>query len=146
MSVTAYMYGKAIQAILSKKIDWVNDAIKVALCDSGYVPDQDVHDYFNDITHELANGNGYASGGALLPTPTLGYASLTNVTKLSGSSVVWSAPSTFTARYAIIYNSTPGSDATNPLIGYVDFGEDKPCVTGTFTITWNAAGIFTFTV
>ncbi|MFC9766736.1 hypothetical protein ACFVJ2_33630, partial [Rhodococcus jostii] len=53
--------------------------------------------------------------------------------------------STITARYAIIYNSTPGTDATRPLIAYVDFGADVSTTAGTFTITWDAAGIVTLT-
>ncbi len=50
-----------------------------------------------------------------------------------------------TARYAVIYDTTPGSSATDPLIAYVDFGSDQSSSAGTFSIVWDAAGIFTTT-
>lgn len=144
MTVSAKWYGKAFLSILNKEVDWASDTIKVALCTSSYTPDQDAHDYFDDITNEVAAGSGYTSGGATLGTPTIGYTGATNVVKLDGDDVSWTT-STITARYAIIYDSTPGSAATNPLLGYVDFGADVSSSSGTFTITWDAAGIFTIT-
>lgn len=59
-----------------------------------------------------------------------------------GANVSW-ASSTITARYAVIYDGTPGSDATRPLIGYLDFGADQSTTNGTFQITWDATlGVF----
>ena len=48
--------------------------------------------------------------------------------------VSWTT-STITARFAIIYDSTPASDATRPLIGYQDFGADVISSAGTFSVT-----------
>lgn len=140
MAVTAKWYGKALLNGLSKKIDWLNDTIKVALCTASYTPDQDAHEYFDvHITGELANGNGYTTGGVTLGSKTLTYDAATNVVKLDAADV--SLPdSTFTARYAIIYDATPSS--SKPLLGYVDFGENKNPSAGTFKIEWDAAGIF----
>jgi hypothetical protein len=45
----------------------------------------------------------------------------------------------------VIIDKTPGSAAANPLIGYVDFGQDVSSVNGTFTINWSADGILTIT-
>ena len=54
--------------------------------------------------------------------------------------------STITARYAVVYDSSPGSDATRPLVGYVDFGADVVSNNGAFTITWDSTGIAVVTV
>jgi hypothetical protein len=54
--------------------------------------------------------------------------------------VSW-ANATITARYAVIYDDTPSTDATKPLLGYVDFGADVTATNGTFAITWDSAGI-----
>lgn len=143
MAVTAKWYGKAPMKLLNKEVDWDSDEIKVMLCTSTYVPDQDVHAYKDAVTNEV-EGAGYTAGGAVLANKTIDYTGATNVTKLDANDVVWAA-STITARYAVIYDNTPATDATKPVLGYVDFGEDKVSSNGTFTIQWHADGILTAT-
>ena len=143
MAVTAKMYGLALQSAFNKEIDWDSDAIKVMLCTSAYVPDQDAHRYKSSVTNEVT-GTGYTAGGATLTSPTFTYTAATNVLMLDAADTSW-ASSTITARYAVIYDSTPATDATRPLIGYVDFGADVVSSAGTFSITWDSAGIFTLT-
>lgn len=149
MAVTAKWYGKAIMAAFggttsgeSPIHDYLSDTIKVALTTSAYTPDQDAHDFFNDITNEVV-GTGYTAGGATLTGKTLDYTAGTNVIKFDANDVSW-ATSTITARYAIIYKDT-GTPSTSGLYGYVDFGADVSTTAGTFLITWDAAGIFTIT-
>lgn len=142
MAVTAKAYGPLLGALLSGSIVWASDTIKVALCTSAYTPDQDNHDFFNDITNEVT-GTGYAAGGATLASKTSTYTAGTNTQAIDAADVTWGS-STITARYAVIYKST-GTAATSPLIGYVDFGADVVSSAGNFTITWDAAGILTLT-
>jgi hypothetical protein len=54
--------------------------------------------------------------------------------------------STITARSAHIYDSTPGSDATRPLIAWINFGEDKSSSNGTFTVQFAPSGILVLPV
>ena len=145
MAVTAKLYGNMLKFGLdrTKDIDIDTDTIKVALCTSTYTPDQDTHEDWADITNEVS-GTGYVAGGATLANKALTYTAGTNVIKFDADDVTWST-STITARYAIIYDDTPAADADKPLIGYVDFGEDKTSSGGDFTIQWNADGIFTVT-
>lgn len=142
MSITAKWYGYALLKALNKEVDWDTDTIKVMLCTSSYTPDQDTHDYKDDITNEVS-GTGYTAGGATLGSKTIGYTGGTNVIKLDAADVTWSA-STITARYAVIYVDT-GTASTSLLLGYVDFGADVSSSNGNFTLTWDAAGIFTIT-
>ncbi|MFC9769113.1 hypothetical protein [Rhodococcus jostii] len=143
MAVTAKLYGLALKSVFDKEIDWNTDTIKVMLCTSSYTPDQDTHQYKSSITNEVT-GTGYTAGGATLASATTSYTTGTNTLVLDAADSSWTT-STITARYAIIYNSTPGTDATRPLIAYVDFGADVSTTAGTFTITWDAAGIVTLT-
>lgn len=144
MAVSALLYGKVFSSAFNKEIDFNSDTIKVMLCTSSYTPDQDAHDYKDDITNEVT-GTGYTAGGATLTSCTITYTGGTNVFKLDADDVAWTT-STITARYAVIYDATPGSDATRPLIGYVDFGADVVSTAGTFTIAWHANGMATVTV
>jgi hypothetical protein len=144
MAVSAKFYGNAFVSAFNKEIDFNSDTIKVMLCSSAYTPDQDAHAYKSSVTSEVS-GTGYTAGGATLVTPTITYTAATNVFKLDANDVSW-ASATITARYAVIYDSTPATDATRPLIAYVDFGADVTATAGTFSITWDAAGIATVTV
>ena len=144
MAASIYWYGLGFLSILNKEVDWASDAIRVSL-HHNLVPNQDTYDYWDDVvgTECPATGN-YVHNGELLGTPTIGYTAGTNVVKLSGDPVTW-AGATIHATHAVIYDSTPGADATNPLIAYVDFGGDVDSTAGDFTITWNAGGILTIT-
>lgn len=144
MAVSAKYYGLFFDSLFKKKADLSADTLKVMLCTSSYSPDQDAHDFKNDITNEVS-GTGYTAGGATLANVTIGYTGGTNTLKLDADDTVWSS-STITARYAVIYDSTPATDATRPLIGYVDFGADVTSTSGTFTITWDSTGIGTVVV
>lgn len=72
MAVTAFPYGSFPAKALNKEVDFDTDTVKVALCTSAYTPAPDTHDYFNDITNEVA-GTGYTAGGATLASKTVTY-------------------------------------------------------------------------
>lgn len=140
MAVTSYWYGKALEGQYSgtsaRRVDWANDTIKVALCTSSYTPNQDTHTYYSDLTNEVANGNGYTTGGVTLGTKSVNYDTASNVLSLRAAASTWTS-ATFTCRYAVVYKDT-GSAATSPLLGYTDFGGNEQVTSGTFTITWDA--------
>lgn len=144
MAVTAKWYGNAFVSAFNKEMDFNSDTIKVMLCTSTYTPDQDAHQYKSSVTNEVS-GTGYAAGGASISSPTITYTGATNVMMLDGGDVSWPS-STITARYAVVYDSTPATDATRPLVCYVDFGADVSSSGGTFSIAWDSAGIATVTV
>lgn len=139
MAVSAKVYGPFTQSLGNKEIDLDSDTLKVMLCTSAYTPNQDTHRYKSDITNEVT-GTGYTAGGATLTSVAATYDTATNTFKLDAADVSW-ATSTITARYAVIYDATPGSDAARPLICYVDFDADIVSTAGAFSIQWNAAGI-----
>ena len=139
MSVTALWYGSSLlgqySATAARRIDWVTDTIKCALCTSTYTPNQDTHVFYSDITNELTTTGGYTAGGATLGTKTTNYDAASNVMSLRAGATSWTS-ATFTCRYAVLYKDT-GVAATSPLLGYVNFGADETVASGTFTITWD---------
>lgn len=139
------LYGQFLSQALNKEIDWDTDTIRVALLTNSYTPDQDAHNYFDDVASFEVTGTGYTAGGNTLANKTNTYNSATNVIVLDADDTTWSS-STITARYAVIYNASPATNATRPLIGYVDFGSDQSSSNGNFTITWDATGIVRITV
>ena len=124
--------------IMDGSIDLDTDTIKVALVTSSYTPNQDTHDFFNDVTNEVS-GTGYTAGGATIANDSVSVDNTDNEGVYDGDDVTWSS-STITARGAVIYKST-GTASTSPLIAYLDFGSDQSSSSGDFTIQWNSEGI-----
>lgn len=144
MAATGKLYGRFFLAALNKEHDLLDDTIKVMLTTSAYVPDQDVHDYKDDVTNEVT-GTGYTAGGEILGTKTLTYTAATNKIVFDAADVTW-ANSTITARNAVVYNATPATDATRGLILYQAETGDIVSTNGNWSIIWNANGIFEITV
>jgi len=139
------LYGQFLAKALNKEVDWDSDTIKVALLTSSYTPNQDTHDYYDDVSGNEVSGTGYTAGGQTLGSKTVTYDSGTNVIVLDAADTTWSS-STITARYAVIYDDSGATAATKALIGYVDFSSDQSSTNGNFTITWDATGIVRITV
>jgi len=139
------LYGNFLLKALNKEVDFDTDTIKVALLSSSYTPDQDAHDYWNDVSTYEVTGTGYTSGGATLASKTATYDSATNVVILDAADTTW-ASSTITARYAVIYDDSGATAGAKALVGYVDFGADQSSTNGNFTITWDSTGIVRITV
>ena len=146
MAVTAKWFGLSLKGqwntTAGNRIDFLTDTIKNSLHTVTFVPDQDVHDFFNDATNEIS-GTGYTAGGVTLGSKTLTYDTATNETRLDAADSSWTTAS-FTARIAVVYKDT-GTGSTSPLMGYVDFGGDETVASGTFTIQWDATGVMKVT-
>jgi hypothetical protein len=144
VAVSAYMFGQALAKSLNKEIAWLADNIKTALIKDTWVPAQDTNQYWSDVVANETAGTGYTAGGATLASKTLTYDGSTNKTKLAAANPQWPA-STITARYACLYDDSPSTNATKPVLGYVDFGANQSTSNTTFEIVWAAAGIFEIT-
>jgi len=111
------------------------DTFKIALytaaANLGYATT--VYDTTNEVT-----GSGYTAGGNTLViniSPTSGNNSLSVPTAfISFSNTTWTN-ATFTARAALIYNSTEG----NKSVAVLDFGSDKTVNNDTFQIIFPTA-------
>jgi len=119
-------------------VDLDTDTIRMMLLDDTYVPDQDAHDFKNDLSGEIA-GLGYTARGMALADKTITQDDTNNRTVWDATDVSWPA-STLTARYAVLYKDT-GVDSTSPLIALIDFGENKSTSISTFTVPFNTDGI-----
>lgn len=88
-------------------------------------------------TNEVANGNGYTTGGATLSGFTT--ALDTDTAYLDWSTDPTWAAATITARGALIYNSS----RSNKALAVLDFGSDIVSTNGTFTVQLPAAAAAT---
>ena len=88
----------------------------------------------NEITN--TSGSAYTAGGKSLTNISPTTSSTTAYTDFADAT--WSSAS-FTARGAMIYNSTPTHTYTNPSIVILDFGSDKTASAGDFTVVFPTA-------
>lgn len=123
------------------------DALKVMLL-SAYIPGttQDNAQFVSDIlaVASESSGTGYTAGGLLLSAVTITETASTHLITVSCSSPTWTTLTT-SAAYALFYDSTPGSNATNPVICYWDFGGTQAPVGANFQLLINASGLLTLT-
>jgi hypothetical protein len=108
------------------------DTLMVALTNSAPTADMET---FSEIT-EIDAGNGYSAGGT--QASLSGSAQTSGTYKLVLGDVVFTAASGSmdTARYAVLYNTTPTSPA-DPLIAWWDYGSSITLAVGE-TLTWDA--------
>jgi hypothetical protein len=145
MAVSAKLYGLFFKSLCNKEIDLDTDTIKFMMTTSSYTPDQDTHQYKSSVTNEVT-GTGWAAGGVTVGSVAVTYDTATNVLKIDAADISESGVTVANARYGVLYDSSPASDATRPLIAYVDFDGNQSATAGSVAITWNASGIATVTI
>ena len=82
------------------------------------------------------SGSAYVAGGQALANVNPTSSGTTAFTDFADE--VWSTAS-FTARGALIYNTTPAHTYTNPSVVVLDFGSDKTASAGDFTVIFPTA-------
>jgi hypothetical protein len=102
----------------AEAVDFLSDTLKVSLHTSAASFAYDTDEIFSDVANEVANGNGYTSGGATLGTKTVTYSGTGNTTVLDCADPTWTASGAgFAASDAVFYDTTP-----DLLIGTLAFG------------------------
>ena len=119
-------------------VNLVGDTVKVAMITNSSTPNFDTHDHWSDLSSNEVSGTNYTSGGVALASKALTGSSGT--IKFDADDASWSSSTISSARAAVVYDDTLTND---PLVCLVNFGADYSSANGTFTITWNASGIFT---
>lgn len=87
------------------------------------------------------SGTGYTAGGVTLVNAGT---SVQNGTAYATFDNAAFPGATFTARGALVYNTTPSADGpdgalTNPAVAVLDFGSDKTVTSNTFTVQFPSA-------
>ena len=101
--------------------DLLGATVKMALVTSSYTPNSasNGHDEWADVSaSEIANGNGYTTGGATLANDAAGV--ITGGYKYSSDNVTWTATGGPIPawRYGVLYVAGSLWGLTNPVIGY----------------------------
>ena len=144
MAITASaMYGLTLEKIFKKTQDDDLESeteVYVMLVTNTYAPNFETHDFRLDVTNEIANGNGYTTGGQLMTGTELAVGSpAAGQMNYDTVDPAWAA-STITLAMAGIHYFTTGASGTDQLIFLSDFVTAATSNNGTFTIQVHANG------
>ena len=113
---------------LLKFADLSGVTVNMLLTSSTYAPNttNTGHTVLLDITNEIANGQGYTTGGVALSSPAIAVFSTTGF-KFSSGNASWTASGTGISawRYGVIYVVGALWGVTSPLLGYF-IGDSAP--------------------
>lgn len=146
MTLVTHAYPKLHHALGLKTINLTTDTLKVALYTSAVAYTWNAasqgHEFYSNfiagsgagaLTEVSSSGTNYTTGGNTLTSVSISQAT-TFETLVVAANPSW-PNATFTARYAVFYDSTPGTSATDPLLCYWDFGADTPVSGATFVLS-----------
>lgn len=139
---TSNVYASLAATIGNKEITLASDTLKVMLCTSSYTPTQGTDKYKSSVTNEIT-GTGYTAGGVALSSVT--WTGSGNVWSLAAANSSWTSATFTGVRYAVVYDSTPATDATRPLLCYINMVSDQSVTASTFAINWTGGIVLTFT-
>lgn len=144
MAITVAFYGLTMEKIaeqVGNDVNYLTGTVKLPLVTNAYSPDRDVHDFWNDASAaEVANGNGYTTGGETLGGKTITYDTASDQVRWDANDVTWTFTASKTWRYAPMYIDTAGASSTDPLYALLTWDSDQT-VSTSYTLQWDPAGI-----
>lgn len=141
MSITVTWYGLGLQYLLDNPSDMETVTAKIALVTSAYTPNRDTHDFWDDVSaNEVANGNGYATGGVTLTTVLWSYDSASDQVRLDFDDVSWTFTAGKTWLYGVVYIDTAGASSTDPVIALLTW-DTSQTVSTAYTLVIDPAGL-----
>lgn len=132
--MASLVYHNAIRKTLTGDIDFDTDTFYMMLVTSSYTPDKDTHDFRDDVTNEVANGNGYTTNGKAVTVTVEAIDTTNDRVEISFADVTWST-STITAAGAVVYKYRAGASSADELVCFLDFGGNVSSQGGDFVVS-----------
>lgn len=123
-----------------------NLTVKAMVVTGGYTPNQNTHDFRDDLGANEVIGTNYPPGGQTLANPVEALDGVGNYSlDFDDPAAIGVSGTGFSnGRRIVIYVSRGGAASADELIGFSnDFGSDQGNVNGDFQQQLNAAGLFT---
>ena len=129
-------FGKGMLAVMAGDIPLDGADIYAMITTSTYTPNQDTHDFRNDVTNEVT-GDGYTAGGKLYSC-SLAYDAASQEARFIVTDLAWTA-ATITGRTVVFYRALGGASSADPLIGYITYDQNISSTNGTWTADIDSA-------
>lgn len=137
------LYDTAKLNIGSGVTDLDTNTFKIALFTSSSNANTLTNSTLSQLTNQVANANGYTTGGNTLSSVT--WTQSSGTATFDAADTTWTASGgSITARFAVIYDDTSASDSLVCVCLLDTAPADVTATSGnTLTIQFNASGIFT---
>jgi hypothetical protein len=132
-TATFQVYQQFIEHLLHANIDFDTIQPKALLASSSYTPNMDTHDFLDDVVANEVTGTNWAAGGQNT-TATITVDAASNEVRVALSDISVNTVTLTDGKHVIVYNSTPGTNATRHLIGYGTFDTALAPTAGTLAI------------
>lgn len=144
MAASITFYESFREYIGDGTFDMNSNTFVCTLHTSSYTPSASTHTVSANLTNEVANANGYTTGGVTLASVV--WTRTGGSVKFDANDAVWTASGgSITARYAVIRASGTLNGRVNPLVAYVLLDTTPADVvatdTNSLTVAWHASGI-----
>jgi hypothetical protein len=142
MAATGKAYPMLAKSLSDGLVDFDSDTFKVMLL-SAYTYAA-THQFVSDVKAagtESSSGV-YTTGGEALASVT--FTRSGDVYTFDAADLSIDATTGTDAKYGVIADTTPGTDATNPVVGYINLDGSAGTVS-VLGFTWHASGILTVT-
>lgn len=141
MAITVTGFPQGWMEAWKAGIDLDGATWKLSLHTSTMAPDRDAWNFADDRTNEVANGNGYTTGGVTLASIALSYDATSDQVRLDFADPSWTFSASTSFQYGVAYIDTAGAASTDPLMLLLDWGSTQT-VTGVYTLTIDSTGIY----
>lgn len=141
MATQIDIYDNALWIISRGTVDFGSDSLGVLLLNNGYTFSNS-HNVVSDVTSFEISGGNYARKDLMNAELSLA----NNIVTFDADNVVWTnLNASGVVRYAIVYRMADeyGADDESQVLFYLDLGVNYTPDGTTFSIQWNASGIFT---
>jgi len=145
MAGTWKWYGKGLLAVMTGTVDLNSDTFKIMLTTSAYTPDQDAHDFRDDVTNEVGASGSYSAGGGTITGVSVTYDAASNEIRMVWDDLSFTS-ATITARTAVLYKSRGGAASADELIAYCTDSGDVSSTASTFTVDVPTTAVLKVTV
>lgn len=144
MAITVKFNALTLEKIVEQAgndVNFLTGTVKIALVTSAWTPAFDTDDFWSDASaNEVANGNGYTTGGETLGTKTITYDSASDQVRIDFADVTWTFTAGKTWLYAVIYIDTAGASTTDPIYAVLTW-DTSQTVSTAYTLVIDAAGL-----
>lgn len=140
MAITVAWYGLSMLKIAQGTLDIDALSSKLTLHTSSYTPNLDTHDFRDDLTNEVANGNGYTTGGAALGSPAWTYDATSHEVRLDFADVSWTFTGSKTWRYGVCQVVRGGASSADEIFALLTWDSDQT-VSTSYTLQFASQGL-----